>query len=190
MTDIVLQEGQKLTEHWQVEFTGMSRIMRPVEKWIECRMVKMYHSTIYAGSVGKGRTVEEARLNMVLAVARAICQDMTAFGHDADEIFKGEQYRWWLSKIQEYQDELEAEEEDAPRKSHITKLKRRIKLLEQMMAEWQEEHDYWPEEDAEAATEENPRLARLKADIARRRAASASLSATAAAVEAGRAVTS
>ena len=90
MSDIVLQEGQKLTEHWHVEFTGKNRIHRPVEEWIECRIVKMYHSTIYGGANGLGKNVDEARLEAVLGLARAICDDVTAFDHDADEIFKAE----------------------------------------------------------------------------------------------------
>lgn len=172
----MLQEGQKLTENWTVEFTGKSRIRRPVEEWVECRVVKMYHSTIYGGANGTGKTVEEARLEAVLGLARAITDDVTAFDHDADEIFKAEQYRWWLGKIQDCRESLEFGEDTAKSER---KLKRHIKRLENMMAEWQEDHDYWPEEKAEADTRIEARAAQIRADTARRRAASARLAAKA-----------
>ena len=142
MADIVLQEDQKLIEHWTVEFTGRSRLRRKPEEWIECRVVKMYHGTVYGGANGAGKTVEEARLNAVLGLARAICDDGSAFQHDADEIFKYEQYRWWQSKIQDEQECLLEGESSKERR----KIKRRIKRLENLMAEWQENYDYWPEE--------------------------------------------
>jgi hypothetical protein len=115
-----------------------------------------------------------------VASSRAICDDVTAFDHDADEIFKGEQYRWWQAKLIEANNELEEERDDAPRKSQITKLKRRIKRLENLMAEWQEDHDYWPEEEG-ADNRVEARAAKIRADTAKRRAASARISALAAA---------
>lgn len=154
MSSTVLQDGQKLTEHWEVEYTGKGyQQQRDPAKRIECRVVKMYHSTIYGGSNGTGATVEEARLNAVLGLARAICNDGTAFNYDADEIFKGQQLRWFESKRQELQDELSdlESEFEQPRKgsSEIKKVRQRIKQLEQLQAEWQDEHDYWPAETEE-----------------------------------------
>src|SRR4051794_13577654 len=138
----------------------------------------MYHGTIYGGANGVGKTVDEARLEAVLATARAICDDSTAFDHDADEIFKAEQYRWWQDKLQEQQEELE--EKDNPGPGQRKKAQRRIRLIEQLMGEWQEEHDYWPEEKAEASDRIEARAAKIRADTARRRAASAALAAVAA----------
>ena len=154
MADIVLQEDQKLIEHWTVEFTGRNRLRRKPEEWIECRVVKMYHGTVYGGANGTGKTVEEARLNAVLGLARAICDDSTAFQHDADEIMKGEQYRWWKGKLHDLHEALEfTEGEDDPGDK---KLRRRMKLTEQLMAEWQEEHDYWPEQDKTVRPDGSP----------------------------------
>jgi aspartate oxidase len=111
----------------------------------------MYHSTIYGGSHGYGKTVDEARLNAVLGLARAICDDGTAFNYDAEEIFKAQQLSWWQSRIQQEREELELLEEDKPGSNrYARKIERRIKLLEQLQGEWQEEHDYWPEEAREA----------------------------------------
>ena len=58
---------------------------------------------------------------MVLAVARAISEDVTAFQHDADELYKAQMLRWWDSKIKEQREELELLEDDAdesPRRKH------------------------------------------------------------------------
>jgi hypothetical protein len=180
MNDIVLQEGQLLLEAWHVEFKGMGRLRRKPEEWVECRIVKMYHGTIYGGANGTGKTVEEARLEAVLGMARAICDDVTAFDHDADEIFKAEQYRWWLDKIQECRESLELGEETP---GSARKLKKRIKRLENLMAEWQEDHDYWPEEDT-PNDRIAARAAQIRTDTAKRRAASARISALAAAARA------
>jgi hypothetical protein len=151
MTDIVLREGQKLSEEWLVEYTGRG-YRASADRRVECRIVNMYHSTVYGGANGHGKTVDEARLNAVLGLARAICDDATAFRYDADEIMKGEQLRWWQGRIQQEQEELELLEEDKPGSNHSArkKIERRIKLLEQLQGEWQEEHDYWPEEAREA----------------------------------------
>jgi hypothetical protein len=138
----------------------------------------MYHSTIYGGANGVGRTVEEARLEAVLGLARAITDDETAFDHDADEIFKAEQYRWWQCHISDVQEMLDAGEVTRKRG------RRRIKLLEQLMAEWQEDHDYWPEEKTEADARIEVRAAQIREHTRRRRAASAHLSALAAAARA------
>lgn len=181
MSDIVLQEGQVLLEAWHVEFTGKNRVRRKPEEWIECRVVKMYHGTIYGGATGVGKTVEEARLEAVLGLARAICDDVTAFDHDADEIFKAEQYRWWLGKIQECRESLEFGEET---EGSEKKIKRRIRRLENLMAEWQEDHDYWPEEESADQARSEARAAQIRRDTERRRAASARISALAAAARA------
>lgn len=178
MSDTRLQEGQVLIEAWHVEFTGKNR-RRPPEEWIECRVVRMYHSTIYGGANGVGKTVDEARLEAVLGLARAICDDSTAFDHDADEIFKAEQYRWWQGKLQEQQDELE--EKDNPSPGQRKKVQRRIRRIEQLMGEWQEEHDYWPEaQDADQEARSQARAAQIRADTHKRRAASARLAEVAA----------
>lgn len=178
MNNTMLQEGQKLTETWQVEFKGMNRRHRKLSEWVECRVIKMYHGTTYGGANGVGRTVEEARLNAVLGLARAITDDVTAFDHDADEIFKAEQYRWWLSKLQECRESLEFDEE-TPKSRR--KLKRRINRIEQLMGEWQEEHDYWPEaQDTSQEARSTARAAQIRADIERRRTASARLAEAAA----------
>jgi hypothetical protein len=187
MGDIILQEGQVLLEAWHVEFVGKQRRSRPVDEWIECRVVKMYHGTIYGGANGVGKTVEEARLNAILGLANAICDDVTAFDHDADEIFKGEMYRWWSGKLDELAEEIDSldEKEDAAR---IKKLRARINRLHKIMCLWQEDYDYWPEtpdsEEAEAreARTSISRLQRIRADTDRRRAASARLRAKAASV--------
>jgi hypothetical protein len=171
--DYPLQEGQMLMEAWHVEFKGMSRIRRPAEEWVECRIVKMYHGTVYGGATGVGSTVDEARLEAVLGLARAICDDVTAFDHDADEIFKGEQHRWWLSRIQEETDILD-DEEMQPK--DYKKARRRIELLEQQLAIWQEEHDYWPEEEsADQEARSKARATKIRSDTIKRRAASARL---------------
>jgi hypothetical protein len=143
VSDIVLQEGQKLREEWTVEYVGRSRMHRPADDWVECRIVHMYHSTIYGGANGTGKTVEEARLNGVLGLARAICNDGEAFKHDSYEIFRQQQLGWFEDKLQEYRESLELGEDVIGSEK---KLKRRIKLLEQLTAEWQEDHDYWPKE--------------------------------------------
>jgi hypothetical protein len=178
VSDITLQEGQRLSESWQVEFTGKSRLHRSPEQWVECRVVRMYHSTIYGGANGVGKTVDEARLEAILGLARAITDDVTAFDHDADEIFKAEQYRWWLSKVEECREALESGE-DTPRSER--KLRHRIKRIEKLMAEWQEDHDYWPEEEsAEPEARRQARAAQIRADTAKRRAASTRLAEAAA----------
>jgi hypothetical protein len=175
MSDITLQEGQMLLEAWHVEFKGVSR-RRPPEEWVECRVVRMYHGTIYGGATGVGKTVEEARLEAVLGLARAITDDVTAFDHDADEIFKGEQYRWWLSRIQEERGILDEDYEEKERPRINKRAERRIKLLEEQMAIWQEEHDYWPEEESDTQeARREARAAQIRTDTAKRRAASARL---------------
>jgi hypothetical protein len=181
VSDMTLQEGQKLSESWLVEFVGKSRLHRTPEQWVECRVVRMYHGTIYGGANGVGKTVDEARLEAVLGLARAITDDVSAFDHDADEIFKAEQYRWWLGKIQECREALESGE-DTPK--YARKLKRHIKRIENMMAEWQEDHDYWPEEErnTEPEARRQARAAQIRADTAKRRAASARLAEIAARV--------
>lgn len=155
MNNYTIQDGQKLTEQWEVEYIGRGFRSSTPDKRVECRIVKMYHSTIYGGANGHGKTVDEARLNAVLGLARAICDDGTAFNYDAEEIFKAQQLSWWKSRIQQEQEELELlEDEDEPPRSRPRerrKIERRIKLLEQLQGEWQEEHDYWPEEAREAA---------------------------------------
>jgi hypothetical protein len=177
VSDTVLQEGQVLLEAWHVEFKCVSR-RRPPSEWVECRVVKMYHGTIYGGANGVGKTVDEARLEAVLGLARAICDDFTAFDHDADEIFKAEQHRWWLSKLQECRESLEFGE-GTPKSAR--KLKRRIRQIEQLMGEWQEEHDYWPEaEDADQEARSKARAAQIRADTSKRRAASARIAEVAA----------
>jgi hypothetical protein len=145
VSDIVLQEDQKLLEYWVVEYTGKDRRRRRIDEWVECRIIKMYHSTIYAGSTGYGKTVDEARLNAVLGLACAICDDSTAFQHDADDIFRKQQLGWFNAKMSELRDELDLLDDDDPPKA-VKQVKRRIKCLDQLTAEWQEEHDYWPEE--------------------------------------------
>lgn len=179
-----------LIEAWAVEFKGVSRRSKPVDEWVECRIVKMFHGTVYGGAHGVGKTVDEARLNAVLGLANAICDDTSAFDHDADEIFKAEVYRWFQSKLQEIRDEQEAleGEYDNPSKgaSEMKKLNRRAKLVEQLMAEWQEDYDYYPAEaeNGVRTTADIARLQKLRADIDRRRAASARLQAKAASVTA------
>jgi hypothetical protein len=180
VSDTTLSEGQMLVEAWEVQFKGRNRARRPVEEWVECRVVNMFHSTIYGGANGTGRTVEEARLEAVLGLARAICDDLTAFDHDADEIFKAEQLRWFQSTIAE-QAEIIEDEESSP-KQH-KKAMRRIKLLEELQGIWQEDHDYWPDTDSEEAARSRTeaRVAQIREHTARRRAASARISALAAA---------
>lgn len=142
--DSLLAPGQKLVEHWEVEFEGKDRRSQKPYRYVEARLRRWYHNTYYGGSGGEGETVDEARLAMVLSLARAICNDGDAFQHDADDIFRGEMLRWFQGKIQEYDDYLELE--DLTDKQ-ARKTKRRIRLLEQLTAEWQEDYDYWPEED-------------------------------------------
>jgi hypothetical protein len=173
MSDIALQEGQLLLEAWHVEFKGMGRRNRQPEEWVECRVVKMYHGTVYGGATGVGSTVEEARLEAVLGLARAICDDVSAFDHDAEEIFNAEQHRWWLSRIQEETDILDDSEMGPKDKK---KAARKLALMEEQLAIWQEEHDYWPEE--ESANDEARRKARsaqIRSHTLKRRAASARL---------------
>jgi hypothetical protein len=143
MREIVLKEGQKLTEMWEVEFSGQDWRGQP-DKRIRCRIKEMYTSAIYGGAHGYGATVDEARLNAVLGLARAICDDPNAFSYNAEEIFKAQQLGWFEGRIQEERDLLDSKDF-----SH-QKTRRRIKLLEQLQAEWQEEHDYWPEVEVQA----------------------------------------
>jgi hypothetical protein len=179
-SDIVLQPGQVLLEGWHVEFTGKNRVHRPAEEWIECRIVKMYHNTIYGGANGVGRTVDEARLEAVLGMARAICDDVTAFDHDADEIFKDEMLHWFANTIKEQQENLDDDEEITPKA--LKRGQRRINLLEELLAMWQEDHDYWPDTETEATSQGRvaARAAEIREHTARRRAASARLSVLAA----------
>jgi hypothetical protein len=173
MSDITLQEGQMLLEAWHVEFKGVSR-RRPPEEWVECRVVRMYHGTIYGGATGVGKTVEEARLEAVLGLARAITDDVTAFDHDADEIFKGEMLHWFANTIKEQQELLDDEEEITPKA--LKRGQRRINLLEELLAMWQEDHDYWPEEESDTQeARREARAAKIRSDTAKRRAASARL---------------
>ena len=177
--DILLQPGQVLTEQWEIQFTGRGRIHRPVEEWVECRIVKMYHSTIYGGAHGTGSTVDEARLEAVLGMARAICDDVTAFDHDADEIFKAEQHRWFLGQIKEHQDNLD-DDEDLDTKTR-KRDQRRIDVLEELLGIWQEDHDYYPEEaSADSETRIAQRAAEIRDHTIRRRAASARIATLAA----------
>jgi len=176
-SDIILQPGQVLTEHWEVQYKGQPRIHKPVEEWVECRVVRMYHSTVYGGAAGRGTTVDEARLEAVLGLARAICDDVSAFQHDADEIFKAEMLRWFEETIKEQQDILDEEYEEKDRPKIDKKAQRRIKLLEELQAMWQEDHDYWPEK--EEASRAAARAEVVREQTARRRAASARLSARA-----------
>lgn len=178
-----------LLEAWTVEYKGKERRGRKPDQWIECRIVRMYHGTVYGGSNGTGRTVEEARLSAVLGLARAICDDPSAFKHDAEAILMGEQLRWWENKLHELHESLEFGEEVTGSEK---KLRRRIKLLEQLQAEWQEDHDYWPEKAQDSSQAEHKAEGQAtpgKAFAASARAAAASLSAAAAAVQAARADT-
>ena len=146
-----IQEGQKLTEQWEVEFIGRGYRHASPDKRVECRVVKMYHGTIYGGAHGFGKTVDEARLNAVLGLARAICDDGSAFNYDAEEIFKAQQLGWFEARLKEEQEALELLDEGATQKER-RRIIRRINLIDKLMGEWQEEHDYWPEEVEEART--------------------------------------
>lgn len=64
----VLMPGQRLTEPWEIEFTR-----RGLDSEIEAR-VNWPHPTIYCIR-GKGSTVEEARLDLVLRLATEVARD-------------------------------------------------------------------------------------------------------------------
>ena len=182
VSDIVLQEGQVLMEAWHVEYTGKRRLSRPAEEWIECRVVKMYHCTIYGGANGNwqdGRgSATERRAGARPMPSAMTCRRLTTTPTRSS---RPRSYRWWLGKLQECRESLE-DGEDAP--GSEKKLKRRIKQLENMMAEWQEDYDYYPEEtiadEAKARTTADiARLQQIRSGTDRRRAASARLRAKA-----------
>lgn len=177
-----LKRGQVLTENWEIKYEGVGR-HGPVAVRA---MLKTWPNTTYYASSVEAETVDQARLMLVLQQARAICDDETAFQHDADELANQATLHWFNSKVRELRDEAEMlEDEDEPAKSHtreLRRLQRRIKLVEQLTAEWQEDNDYWPEEPDAADTE-----ATRQAD---RRVAIAAIAAAARAAEAERARTS
>lgn len=146
-----LYPGQKLTETWEIIFEGReARGPNGYRRFITGTIGKWFHTTIYGGSTGEGQTIDEARLAMVLGIARAICDDESAFIHNADEISKAQTLRWFQSKAEELATELDEEQHsEVVRQSVCNKYQRRMKFLDQLTAEWQDEHDYWPEETKE-----------------------------------------
>lgn len=177
-----LKRGQVLTENWEIKYEGVGR-HGPVEVRA---MLKTWPNTTYYASGVEAETVDQARLMLVLQQARAICDDENAFQHDADELANQGTLRWFNSKLQELKDEIEMlEDEDEPAKSHtreLRRLQRRIKLVEQLTAEWQEDNDFWPEEADDTDTEATRRTDR--------KAVVAAISAAAISAEAKRARTS
>lgn len=145
----MLEVGQKLTETWEITFEGReSRSPGGYRRFVTGTISKWFHGTIYGGNAGEGQTIDEARLAMVLGTARAICDDDTAFVHDADQLHLARTLAWFTGRMEELEEELEEEQQgELPRKSVCNKLKRQMKFLNQLTAEWQEEHDYYPQEE-------------------------------------------
>jgi hypothetical protein len=102
-----LGEGQRLEEVWRFEYVPLPLAYRGPER-VRARMVWWPNSTHYATSV-EARTIFEARLHMVLQLARAICDDTSAFQHDAEDIYRADTLRWFQSRRKELVEELEAE---------------------------------------------------------------------------------
>jgi hypothetical protein len=74
MSDQSIKPGQKLTEMWGISFEKQ-RLDSP----IVARLDSWPHTTYYL-SRGEGKTVEEARLQLVTMLARAIHEDPNPFG--------------------------------------------------------------------------------------------------------------
>ena len=142
-----LAPGQKLSETWEIEFEGRERRHEKPHRYITGSVRRWYHGTYYGGSTGEGETVDEARLSMVLGLARAICDDESAFQHDADELANFRMLHWFQDKIKELRDEEDSPEDLTVKRSK--QLDRRIRFLERLQGEWQEENDFWPEENDE-----------------------------------------
>jgi hypothetical protein len=148
---------------WEVQFEGRERRGQRPYRIVTGTLKHWFHSTYYGGATGEGETVPEARLAMVLGLARAICDDESAFSYDAEQLGNSKMLHWFQSKLEELVAEFEVE--DLTEKQS-KKLRRQIKFLEQLMAEWQESNDYWPEEADDTETE-----ATRTADTRRARAA-------------------
>jgi hypothetical protein len=141
-----LGEGQRLEEVWRFEYVPLPLAYRGPER-VRARMVWWPNSTHYATSV-EARTIFEARLHMVLQLARAICDDTSAFQHDAEDIYRADTLRWFQSRRKELVEELEAENWSAKVSAKSArKLNRKLAFLDRLIAEWQEDHDYWPDEE-------------------------------------------
>jgi hypothetical protein len=153
--DIRLAPEQKLTEMWEIQYEGRERRGQRPYRIVTGTIKHWFHSTYYGGATGEGETVQEARLAMVLGLARAICNDESAFSYDAEQIGKSIMLHWFQDKLKELVAEFDVE--DLTEKQS-KKLRRRIKFLEQLTAEWQEDNDYWPEE-ADATETETTRQA-------------------------------
>ena len=155
-----LSEGQKLVEVWRIEYEPMPLAHRGPDR-VRGRMVWWPHATHYASSV-EAPDIHTARLQIVLGQARAICDDALAFKYDEDNIHNANMLAWFNGKLQELHDEEDAEGLTVKRSKQLD---REIRLLERLVAEWQEEHDYWPEEDdapgSEATRAKDKRTAAL-----------------------------
>ncbi len=176
--DIKLAPGQKLEETWTIRFEGRERRGEKPFRFVTGTILRWYNGTYYGGSTGEGETVDEARLAMVLGLARAICNDESAFNHDAEELGNWAQLHWFQAKIKELQEERDSE--DLTSKA-AKRLDRKINFLELLMAEWQEDSDFWPDDEEDRTTYD-----RLKAEATRqadRRAALSTLRAADAAHE-------
>lgn len=166
--DTMLHPGQKLTEMWEIVFEGReSRGPGGYRRVVTGSVGKWYHGTIYGGSTGEGQTVGEARLAMVLGLARAIADDENAFEHDTEQLYKKRTLSWLEGRKKELEDELELmlqewDEDDNPPGSK--KIYRRIGFMEELIGVFCEEHDYFPDpEDAPGSKnsrEEDTRTAR------------------------------
>lgn len=140
-----IKPGQKLSETWEIEYecvtgTGISEVRGRLTAWP--------NTTYYAASA-TGATVDEVRLKIVLGLARGVCDDETAFQHDARDIHLADMRQWFLGKQQEIKEQIETEKADKDSEDYdaveIRELLEKLATIRALFGEWGEDHDYYPE---------------------------------------------
>lgn len=86
--------GQKLTEEWQISVEAGKDAAAP----LVARLHVWPNSTYYMVR-GYGKTVEEARLDLVSKLAAAIHDDPNPFGAAKRTVFLNDMHRWLKSTI-------------------------------------------------------------------------------------------
>jgi len=136
MRDQSIQAGQKLTEMWGISFEKQrydSPIVARLDSWP--------HTTYYL-SRGQGKTVVEARLNLVTMLAKAIHEDPNPFG-DLGKVLHAADMLSFLHSLKtpaDYYNLLDnTMEGDLPEGWE--------KVIDHVITMFQGYMDYWPEEE-------------------------------------------
>lgn len=146
MADQDIKPGQKLTEMWGISFEKMkggSPIVARLDSWP--------HTTYYLGR-GEGKTVEEARLQLITMLARAIHEDPNPFG-DLGSVIHSADVLKFLRSLMQGEQEATAEEHYRPANDNYLADNFEDlpegweKVVDHIITLFQGHMDYWPEEE-------------------------------------------